>query len=79
MKVYVKLFATLRDYFPELAIGEKQPLELPTGTTIAFLVQRLQLPRDEIKLIYVNGRLRPDETVLQPGDEIGLFPPVGGG
>jgi len=79
MKVYVKLFATLRDYFPELSIAEKLPVELPAGATVASLIQALQLPRDQVKLVYVNGRLRADDALLQPGDEIGIFPPVGGG
>ncbi len=79
IEVNVKLFATLRDLYPHLGIGEALPVELEAGATIADLLRRLNLPRKEVKLVYVNGRLRHDDTVLQPRDEIGIFPPIAGG
>ena len=79
MKVRVKLFATLRDLFPHLGIGEPMEVEMPDGSTVADLIARLQIPRNEVKLVYVGGRLKGDEYVLQDGDEVGIFPPVGGG
>ncbi len=31
------------------------------------------------RVIFVNGVVRGDEHRLADGDEVGLFPPVGGG
>jgi sulfur-carrier protein len=77
--VYVKLFATLRDLRPGLGIGEAFAVEVPQGSTLGQLVQQLQLPEKEVKLVFVNGISRERDQVLAAGDELGIFPPVGGG
>ena len=38
MKVEVRVFATLRRYFPDLSVGEPQVVELPDGATVADLL-----------------------------------------
>jgi len=55
------------------------PVELPEGAAVGQLVEHLQLPTDQIKIIFVNGIVRGKEHVLGDGDEVGVFPPVGGG
>jgi molybdopterin synthase sulfur carrier subunit len=77
--VHTKLFATLRDYRPGLKIGEAFPVDLPDGATVADLVRQLGVPEKEVKLIFVNGLMRELDHVLADGDELGIFPPVGGG
>lgn len=79
MQVHVKLFATLRSYRPGLEIGESFPLELPAGATVGRLIQDLDLPEQEVKVVFVNGRSQPQAYALADGDEVGIFPPVGGG
>jgi sulfur-carrier protein len=77
--VYAKLFATLRNYRPGLGLGEAFPVELPDGATVGQLIRLLGLPEGEVKMIFVNGIVRDREHVLADGDELGIFPPVGGG
>jgi molybdopterin synthase sulfur carrier subunit len=77
--VHVKLFATLRRFRPGLELGEAFPVELPDGATVGGLVQELGLPEDEVRIIFVNALFRDKEHVLVDGDEVGIFPPVGGG
>ena len=79
MLVKVKLFATLRELFPDLGIGEAMEVQLPHGASVRDLVGNLGIPPEEVKLVYVNGRLKNMEYVLSEGDEVGIFPPVGGG
>ena len=79
MQVHVKLFASLRYHHPGLEIGQSFPVELATGSTIDELVQHLGLPPEEVKLVYVNGRSQTEEYVLTEDDQVGIFPPVGGG
>ena len=79
ISVHVKLFATLRSYRPGLEIGEAFPVALPEGSTVKVLIEELNLPESEIKIVFVNFLAREREYVLHDGDEIGLFPPVGGG
>jgi molybdopterin converting factor small subunit len=77
--VHTKLFATLRQYRPGLGIGEAFAVELPQGATVGDLVRELGLPQEEVKLVFVNAHYREVEHVLADGDEVGIFPPVGGG
>ena len=77
--VYVKLFATLRQYRPGLGIGEAFAVELAEGTTVQGLIRHLELPEAQVKIVFVNGLFRPMDQILADGDELGIFPAVGGG
>jgi molybdopterin synthase sulfur carrier subunit len=79
MHVYVKLFATLRRYVESAVYGVPFEVDLTEGATIADLIQHLNLPAEQVKLAFVNARARPEDWRLEPGDEVGIFPPVGGG
>jgi molybdopterin synthase sulfur carrier subunit len=52
---------------------------LPNGATVGDLVRELDLPKDQVKLVFVNALVRELDHVLADGDELGIFPPVGGG
>ena len=77
--VHVKLFATLRHYRPGLGLGEAFPVEVSEGATVGDLVRQLGLPAEEVKIVFVNALFRDLDYVLADGDEVGIFPPVGGG
>jgi molybdopterin converting factor small subunit len=79
MRVCVKLFATLGRYHLGSLPGTPFEVELPEAAELADLIRWLALLPDEVKIIYVNGRTQPVGYVLQPGDDVGIFPPVGGG
>jgi molybdopterin converting factor small subunit len=79
MQVRVKLYATLSRYFSNAAPGIPSEIEVPNGATVADLVDWLKLPREEVKLFFVKGRARPIDWPLEPGDEVGIFPLIGGG
>ena len=79
MQVNVKLFATLQRYKPEVFAGEVFVVELPEKSTLADLVAHLEIRANEVKVMFVNGRARAEMYRLQEGDEVGIFPPVGGG
>jgi len=79
MHVRVKLFATLSSHLNGVAPGAPFEMEIPDGATLANLVNQLKLPLKEVKVAFVNGRARAMDWLLQPGDEVSFFPPVGGG
>jgi molybdopterin converting factor small subunit len=80
MHVTVKLFAMLRRYGPEdQSAGAPFTVTLPEGSTIADLVSHLGIEEREVKIAYVDGRARSVHFQLEPGAEVGIFPPVGGG
>jgi molybdopterin converting factor small subunit len=79
MHINVKLFATLQRYKPEVFAGEVFVVELPEKSTLADLVAHLKIRANEVKTMFVNGRARAEMYRLKDGDEVGIFPPVGGG
>ena len=79
MRVRVKLFASLCRYFSDAAPGIPFEMEVPGGATVADLVDRLKLPREEVKVFFVNGRARSLDWPLEAGDDVGIFPLIAGG
>ena len=78
MQVRVKLYASLSRYYGKVA-GVPFQIDLPESATVVDLVDRLKLPKKEVKLFFVKGRARPMDWHLEPGDEVGIFPLIGGG
>lgn len=75
--ISVKLFAGL-----ERRSGAGGPdVVVPAANvpTVAALLERLGLPGGAAGLILVNGRHARLDSALRPGDEVALFPPLGGG
>jgi len=79
MQVTVKLFASLARFSPGGLPGTPFELTLPEPATVQDLVDRLRMPVEEIKVPFVNGLIRELDCELKPGDEVGIFPPIGGG
>jgi len=80
VKVYVKLYALLRKHHPGPNRSVPVEVELPAGATVADLSPALDLPPGLVRSAFINNEAAaPLTTVLQDGDQIGLFPPVVGG
>ncbi len=77
--VQVRLFATLRQNYPHLGIGEPMAVELPEGATVGQLLAHLRIPDDQVKIVFVNHVIRDRDHPLAQDDAVGIFPPVGGG
>ncbi len=79
VKVYVKLYATLTKYVGGSVMHKPLELEMKEGSTLSDLYERLKIPPDEVKTAFVNSKIQPPDYRLSDGDEVGVFPPVGGG
>jgi sulfur carrier protein ThiS len=79
MTVDIALFAYLSDYQPD-GLGGRQArsFELAPGTTVADVIEQLGLP-DEPRVVFLDGKHAPEQTVLTDGDRLAIFPPVAGG
>jgi len=77
--VEVRLYATLRKYHPGLGIGESLVITLDNKAKLGNLFDELKVPNEEIKVAFVNGKWETESYLLQDGDRIGIFPPIGGG
>ncbi len=74
MKIQVACFATLSPYAP--ADGY---LEVDQGGTPADILDLLGIPRQEVKVVFVNGENSGLEATLKDNDRVGIFPAIGGG
>jgi molybdopterin converting factor small subunit len=79
MIVHVKLFATLKIFSPDKVAANPFALEVLEKCTLSELVKQLKIPNEEAKICFVNGHAEDPEFILHENDEVGIFPPVGGG
>jgi sulfur-carrier protein len=74
-RITLKLYATLQSY---LRAGSED-LAITPGMTIRDLLRQLELPEEKAQLIFIDGVKADLLSVLQGGERVGIFPPVGGG
>lgn len=74
MHIEMRLFATLRE-----GRGKVIPMEVMDGSHVKTLIDSLAIPYQDIAILLVNGRDATLERVLEDGDAVSVFPPVGGG
>jgi molybdopterin synthase sulfur carrier subunit len=74
MKVTIKLFATLRKGRFDMETRKYSP-----GTRISQVIHGLNIPKDQVSIIFVNNRHAEPDRQLDDGDVVAFFPPIGGG
>jgi molybdopterin converting factor small subunit len=75
IKISVRLRGNLRPSGgPEIRI-----VEVDEGATVEDLLGLLGLRPGDVWLAMLDGQLVDTDLSLQPGDELSLIPPVGGG
>ncbi len=75
IQINIRLFVTLSKYLS----SEDGLLNIKEDTTVEMLIDRLGIPVNSVKLIFVNGNKQDKTYCLKHNDRLGLFPPVGGG
>lgn len=84
MRITFKLYASLTEYLPaDARTGNRVPLDVADGTTIAQVIEPFGLPKKLVHLVLVNGvYVEPAERltrVLSEGDVLAIWPPIAGG
>ena len=79
MEVTVVLYATLTKYHPEGKGNDQFTVEMPEGATVKDLIKEVGIKENEAKQVFVKHKTRPDDFVLEDGQKVAIFPPVGGG
>jgi len=75
MQIQLKLMGMLKEKSPQ---GDM--LELATGAVIRDALLALELDIDSVQVFTVNDDLVRDKShPLAEGDQLSIFPPVGGG
>lgn len=81
MTVHVRIFAGLAEDFqqPELTVSAQLPITVQDLRKLLIESYPAQKAALTSALIAVNQNYVPDETEINPQDEVALIPPVGGG
>jgi molybdopterin converting factor small subunit len=79
MLITVKLYASLSRYAAGGLSGTPFQLEICEGASLQELIDCLNIPAEETKVAFVNGVVQQLDWKLEPGDQVGIFPPIGGG
>ena len=77
MKVNLKCFASLVN-LDSCDYKDSTEYNLDDGQTVEDLVQLAGIPKEDVKIAFVNSRVVDLDTVLSDGDQVGLAPAVGG-
>ena len=75
-QVQVNLYASFRAY-----IGGKASIEveIEPGQTVGDVLAQLGVPQEKTRIIFVDNRAAELSRVLQGGEQLGVFPAIGGG
>ena len=74
MQVTIKLFANFRNNR-----FNKQVRTIAPDSTVGAIAKELVIEEDEVGIILINGRHGSLDQTLAEGDNLSLFPLVGGG
>ena len=75
-RVKVKLYAGLRAYIGGAASIE---VDVNPGETIEQLLEKLSVPPDQTRIIFLDHRAASLNDPLNGGEQLGVFPAIGGG
>lgn len=84
MNIEVRTFINFKGYLPPDAQDGKAVLSIKDGSTFSDLLKVLGIPMDEPRIVVLNGVSQGtapevNTRVLNEGDIVALFPPLGGG
>jgi sulfur carrier protein ThiS len=79
MQIKLFLSSTLRTCIEGYDAINGVAVELERPTTVSELCRKMNVPQDRVKMIMINGTHASMDCILQGGERVGLFPPVGGG
>ena len=79
MQVELNLFATLKRFIPNEVKGNSWDISISEGTKVRELLEQLKIPKNAVKLVFLNGIHASGNEILKEGDRVGVFPPIGGG
>lgn len=73
--IELRAFGKLLALFKERgwSIPKEQPLE--TSITGTELLTNLDIPQDQVEVLFINGKAKFPDAIVTPGDRVALVPP----
>ncbi|OEU65145.1 MAG: molybdopterin synthase sulfur carrier subunit [Desulfovibrio sp. S3730MH75] len=75
MNIQILCYATFAERSPDNA----KNFPISEGETVKDVVEKVGIPVDEVKIVFINGVSAILDAKLADGDRVGVFPAVGGG
>lgn len=75
MKITLLCYATFAEKCPE----DSNNYPVSEGETVRTMLERVGIPIEEVKIVFINGVSSEFDATLSDGDRVGVFPAVGGG
>lgn len=84
MKITLKLYANLSDLLPAQAKYNAAEIEIPEKSTLNWIIDHFNIPREQAHLVLVNGIFvcgadRDQIGKINNGDTLAIWPPIAGG
>lgn len=79
MHVRVKLLGTLSSCYQGPYTAAGLDLEIPAGSTVADLVERIGIPKDRVAIVTINGFLAKADDRVPENAIVKLIQPISGG
>jgi len=80
MIIRVKIYASLRYDLPAPdPFTQNEERDMPAKTTIAQVLEKLNLPKEMRITVLLNGHTHDERTVLNEGDIVHILPQMAGG
>lgn len=79
IEIRVKLYANLRKYLPTEGYSAEDKQAFQEGLTVGGLLKAMKIPPEEIMAVFVNSIMVESDEEIHDGDEVDIFPPIGGG
>jgi molybdopterin converting factor small subunit len=73
--IQICLFANLKAFSPT----DSDNYPITPGATVRDVMERIGVPLEITKLIFIDGKKGTLDQVLTGGERVGVFPPVAGG
>ena len=81
MRVYIKLFSSLKKHLPHNSQSNIFAIEIKRGSRIVDVVDQIGIEREKTKIFLLNGRKASikDQKELHDDDVVTIFPRMVGG
>ncbi|MEJ5299765.1 MAG: MoaD/ThiS family protein [Thermodesulforhabdaceae bacterium] len=79
MPLQVLLAATLRRFIPDYDPEKGISVSVEPGASVNRVIEILGIPKEEVKIVMVDGIHSSLDHKLKGSERVAFFPPVGGG
>ena len=83
MKIYIEFYASLMKYLPPGKSRFRREIKVEDSIILNRVIEKYNISQQEAHIALVNGHFvcgdDRETKVLEEGDVVGLWPPVGGG